>query len=355
MNTKKTIVVMLLTVFLLTLVPFPVFGGISMEEKVVNNKTVSTSNLNHRIVAGSSLPTHAGMSFYDSFVLGSWHGVGTGIYSADEIAFMQSIYVNGSCVNYYVDLTAQTWGVDNGYGFDWWTGTDYHHYLSNLSQVFNNFTSVAAPVTTSVSYSENTDNLTVTMQVNQVVNVTNHTYQITDYYCESPLVLDLDDTRVIDTAKNIWLPHTPKFFGNYAKTFDINGDGNDELCEWIAKSPHDALLVIPQNGKVENALQLFGTAGGYKDGFEKLAIVCDKDKNGWIEGNELKGLNLWLDENNDAICQPSELKNISDYKISKISIKHDNYKGKYLTADGASHTMWDWWPSIAEVRKFKRN
>jgi len=177
------------------------------------------------------------------------------------------------------------------------------------------------------------------------------TYQlVAKLYDGSPLVLDINRDGIIDTAKNDWLPHAPTFYSDYAKYFDITGDGAKDKTEWIARGSRDALLVKPEAGDVDTALQLFGTAGGYADGFEKLAIVCDKDNNGWIEGEEMEGLYLWFDDNNNAICEKDELKPLSDFNIKKLSTKHENYVGSYVTNDGKEQTMWDWWPCIMEIR-----
>ncbi|MFP4496592.1 MAG: hypothetical protein ACLFQV_00140 [Vulcanimicrobiota bacterium] len=181
-----------------------------------------------------------------------------------------------------------------------------------------------------------------------------HTFELLLYlYDASPLVLDLDQNRKIDTARNSWMPHAPKFYKEFARYFDITGDGERDLIEWMSTDPSDGLLVMPENGKVETALQLFGTAGGYADGYEKLSMVCDTDKNGWVEGEELEGLKIWVDSNNDAVSQDSELSELSDYGITRISTSHKDFVSTYETADGNQHMMWDWWPSVFEVRKFR--
>ena len=69
-----------------------------------------------------------------------------------------------------------------------------------------------------------------------------------------------------------------------------------------------------------------------------------------MEGEELKGLALWIDENNNARCESEELKSLEDYGVAKISTEHENYVSRYVTTDGSEHTMWDWWPCMVEVR-----
>ena len=188
-----------------------------------------------------------------------------------------------------------------------------------------------------------------------VVTTVNVTYELVlKVYDYSPLVLDLNEDGKIDVAKGNWRPHAPKFYRQYAKFFDITGDGADDYTEWMAPNANDGLLVMPENGEVKNALQLFGTAGGFRDGYEKLSIVCDKNNNGWVEGEELEGLALWIDSNNDAVCQKDELKKLSDYGVKKISTSHNDYVSKYEKEDGKTVTTWDWWPAMMETRKFHR-
>jgi hypothetical protein len=185
---------------------------------------------------------------------------------------------------------------------------------------------------------------------------TNHTYAIRYYvYSVSPLVLDLDDNRRIDVAEGYWLPHAPKFYMKYTNFFDLTGDGIEDFCEWMSPRAHDGLLCMPdENGQVRNALQLFGTAGGFLNGFEKLSLVCDKDNNGWIEGSELKGLKIWIDKNNDGKCESNEIFGLDTYGITRIATRQKNYVGAFVTSDEKYHVMWDWWPSMTETRKFKR-
>ncbi|MFP4498947.1 MAG: hypothetical protein ACLFQV_12120, partial [Vulcanimicrobiota bacterium] len=191
--------------------------------------------------------------------------------------------------------------------------------------------------------------------------VTMETYEKIDYeivmsaFDYTPLVLDLDKNNKIDTANNDWLPHAPKFYMIFAKYFDMTGDGAKDFTEWVSISPKDGILAMPdENGNVESALQLFGNAGGYLDGFEKLSMVCDTDNNGYVENEELEGLKLWVDENSDAVCQADELHELSEYNITRIGTSHDDYVSSYVTADGNSHTVWDWWPATYQVRKFRR-
>lgn len=176
---------------------------------------------------------------------------------------------------------------------------------------------------------------------------------VADVYDSSPLILDLNGDGKVDTAKNDWRPHAPKFYEANARFFDITGDGTADFTEWVSPGAHDGILVRPENGTVENALQMFGTAGGFSDGFEKLSIVQDANEDGVIEGAELEGLALWVDANSDGLFEPSEMRSLAEFGITRLSTGHKNYVGSF-TANGQPFTMWDWWPAVKETRKFRR-
>ncbi|WP_372368313.1 hypothetical protein [Candidatus Uabimicrobium sp. HlEnr_7] len=165
----------------------------------------------------------------------------------------------------------------------------------------------------------------------------------------SPIVIDLDCNGKPDVAKNEWRPHAPKFFGERTALFDISGNGNLELMEWLGKN--DALLVLPEiDGSVVDGHNLFGTAGGFKDGYAKMAIILDVDKNGWVEKEELEGLYLWQDRNSDAYAQKQEMIEVVDYGIEKIKVSHKNFVS-HCYIKGKKVTTWDWWPAAFELQK----
>ncbi|MHC9538854.1 MAG: hypothetical protein AB9903_04990 [Vulcanimicrobiota bacterium] len=167
----------------------------------------------------------------------------------------------------------------------------------------------------------------------------------------SPIVIDMDNNGIIDSNRNIWTPHAPRFFQERTAYFDITADGSIEYIEWLGQK--DGLLVRANNdGSVTDAQNLFGTAGGYKDGYEKMAEVLDLDKNGWIEGKELEGLSIWRDSNKNAKSEPSELIPLQTLGIERISTSHKNFQSVYVM-NGREYKTWDWWPSGFELMKNK--
>ncbi len=163
----------------------------------------------------------------------------------------------------------------------------------------------------------------------------------------SPIVIDMDNNGIIDANRNMWTPHAPRFFQERTVYFDITGDGSIEYIEWLGQK--DGLLVRTNNdGSVTDANNLFGTAGGYKDGYEKMAEVLDLDKNGWVEGKELEGLSIWSDTNKNGKCETSELIPLSTLGIERISTSHKNFQSVYVM-NGKEFKTWDWWPTGFEL------
>jgi hypothetical protein len=251
-----------------------------------------------------------------------------------EAAYLSTITGLAANTNYYIDMTAQ---VIQTTPFEDYTYNSTSTGTSSTVQIIDPYTTI------------------VTDTVITIVTTNNVVYQIIcQVYDHSPLVLDLSGDGKIQVARNQWMPHAPKFYPEFARYFDMVGDGSMLYSEWVAPGIKDGFLVKPEDGRVESALQLFGTAGGYRDGFEKLSHVCDTDKNGWVEGPELQGLALWIDSNSDAICQEDELKPLHDYGITRISTASKDYLSRFTTREGREFAMWDWWPASMEVRRFKR-
>lgn len=367
---KRLIVVILLMVLCFSIL-IPVDANVTgkrdtrvYKEHVQGLPKDITFNDNHDMVMGFArkelTPNFLSNDWEDSGFINHWglddYGfVGIDVFntllSPTEMNYLQSITGLQASVPYFIDLTGHT------------IQTAPFTILTTHINVTIPITTAPAGTTTHNSYtqttvaSENLDPYTIletttTALVNETHNIN---YQVVaKIYDASPLVLDLNLDKKIDTAKNQYLPHAPKFYREFAKFFDITGDGSEEFTEWIAVNAKDGLLVMPENGKVENALQLFGTAGGYANGFEKLSLLCDKNGDGWVDGKELEGLAIWIDDNDNAICDNGELKALADFGITRLATAQNKYVGKYMTADNHEHVMWDWWPACYEVRKARR-
>ncbi len=174
----------------------------------------------------------------------------------------------------------------------------------------------------------------------------------------SPIVLDLDGNGRLDTATGEWRPHTLRKHvgGKYLLTmYDINGDNVDELVEWIG--PSDGFLVMPKDVKrtmetgVITADEMFGTAGGYTDGYSKLSLL-DRNGDKFLTGDELNGLYIWQDKNSNTLVDKGELVSVTEVGITKICIRHSNY-ASYFIMNGKTYRMWDWWPITMMIKKSK--
>ncbi len=235
----------------------------------------------------------------------------------------------------YIPQDIPTYGTFIGYGnFD-----IYQNFVLSQDQIKSIFSNLAG--------TQNTQEGDFTINYN--INIAGH--WLIDYL--SPIVLDLNNDKKIDVAYNYWLPHAPKFFNQNVVLFDISGDRVPDLVEWVVGS-NDGLLVEPGVDKVTSALDLFGTAGGYKDGYEKLSKY-DKDNNGFIEGKELEGFKVWIDKNQNGKCEENELFDIKQFNIKRLSVNHNGkYVSYYETNDGQKRLMWDWWPSTIIIKKIAK-
>lgn len=116
-----------------------------------------------------------------------------------------------------------------------------------------------------------------------------------------------------------------------------------EETEWLAKNGGDGLLVwdVDNNGKIESSKELFGEFDidgkkKFSNGYEKLAHHFDKNKDGKVEGDELKGLKIWKDSNADGKVDAGELQELSQYNISSFDVK--NYDGKTMEGSYSTST-----------------
>lgn len=174
------------------------------------------------------------------------------------------------------------------------------------------------------------------------------TWQISTLNTVSPILLDMDGDGKIQASGGEWLPHE-KLHTERLAFFDFYGDKFPVLMEWAG--PDDGILCRPNPDGSIDGTSLFGTANGFKDGFEALKAL-DSDSNGRLEGAELDGLYVWLDTNGDARPQPSEVRPIQEHGITEISVNHKNYVS-YFVQNGERQAMFDWWPQMYELNRIK--
>jgi len=172
-------------------------------------------------------------------------------------------------------------------------------------------------------------------------------YELNLYGISTPLILDMDGDKKLEASKGDWLPHR---LAKDAKmvAFDINGDGFDEVVEWVG--PNDGLLLV-YNGQQVTGNDLFGAAGGFDSGYEKLS-AHDTDGNGIISGNELDELSVWQDKNGNAKVDSGEISSVTSLGISEIATNHKLWVSSFKQ-NGETKVMWDWHPTMALGKKRK--
>lgn len=173
-------------------------------------------------------------------------------------------------------------------------------------------------------------------------------YSLQETIFTSPLVFDMDGDGKLEASKNQHLPHL--YNGGMVVEFDMVGDGFLDLTEWVG--PNDGLLVVDNHGEEISANNLFGTAGGFNHGYEKLSLF-DKNKNGEISGEELVGLNVWQDKNSNAKVDKGEMQSLQEAGITSISLNHSSEMISSFVQNGVTKKMWDWYPNVFRVKRKK--
>lgn len=309
--------------------------------EVTNTKT--TINVTNNIYTNSTSSANLGNTDYGH---ASWYATGHSGSMQDKMDATKASMVSAG----WSASTSTSYNSSNNYTYR----TDT---FTRVRNIVTTTTSVDTQVATSQSISyamidgqlvkkQNT-NITETVTTTNVINTDRRTETQTVTGNGEPITLDTTNTGKITTARNEWLAHSPSFYSEFASKFDFTGDGIPDNCEWVANNP-DALLCMPVKGQINGVTELFGNLGGYANGFDKLSVLCDKDNNGIVEGEELNGLMLWVDSNRNGIADAGELKTLESYGITKFYTEHKNFVGKYETSDGQTHTMWAWFPSLQQ-------
>ena len=164
----------------------------------------------------------------------------------------------------------------------------------------------------------------------------------------SPLVLDITGNGVLQASNGQNMPGHDVVKENNIIS-DFFGDGFEIAMEWVG--PQDGLLVAPKaDGSVDMSC-LFGTAGGYETGYEKLSLY---DKNGdmKVNGEELNDLAIWQDANGNGIADAGEVKSVKSLGITSINVEFnkENFVSSF-ERNGQTYKMWDWWPNAVELVK----
>lgn len=181
----------------------------------------------------------------------------------------------------------------------------------------------------------------------QITTSSGHRYTIYAYDTSTPLVLDLDGDQKLEASNGQHLPHEANRTNTKWTEFDINGDGFDELIEWVG--PNDGLLIVYNGNQKVTGADLFGDAKGYVDGYEQLATL-DSNGDSKVSGDELKTLSVWQDKNGNAKVDAGEVTSVKELGISEIGCSHTNMIS-YFIRNNKTYLMWDWYPTMLMVKK----
>lgn len=99
-----------------------------------------------------------------------------------------------------------------------------------------------------------------------------------------------------------------------------------EKTEWLKKNGGDGLLVWDVNGdgQIGSSKELFGNFDihgkkKFENGYEKLAHYFDKNGDGKVRGKELKGLQIWADQNANGKVDKGELQSLKQHDINMLN------------------------------------
>jgi hypothetical protein len=175
------------------------------------------------------------------------------------------------------------------------------------------------------------------------------TYTLTERYYTSPLLLDLDGNGEFGASNGFWLPHN--YEGARLVEFDMTGDGFLDLTEWVG--PTDGLLMVydKEKGHV-SANDLFGNAGGFDSGYEKLSLL-DENGDSQITGSELSTLSVWSDANGNAMVDKGEVQSVQELGITMISLNADKHYVSHFIQNGKKKKIVDWYPSLFPSKRTK--
>lgn len=179
-----------------------------------------------------------------------------------------------------------------------------------------------------------------------VTNVAYDIYHSAGNKFVSPLVMDMTGEGKLQASNGQHMPHKTVDMSNVILA-DFYGDGFEIGMEWVG--PQDGLLVAPKADGTVDMSTLFGTAGGYESGYEKLSLF-DKNNDGVISGAELAGLAIWQDANGNGVADAGEVTKVSELGVTKINLNHNQFVSSF-ERNGETFKMWDWWPSAVELQK----
>lgn len=134
--------------------------------------------------------------------------------------------------------------------------------------------------------------------------------------------------------------------------FDLDGTGRaSQRWQWV--EPGAVLLVWDphETGRIASGRQLFGSATWWLlpgDGFRAMALL-DDDGDGWLAGEELRGLAGWRDRNGDGLSQRGEVVPLETLGVRGLATEATGHDGDHPVhrsglrlEGGRTLPLWDW-------------
>ena len=116
---------------------------------------------------------------------------------------------------------------------------------------------------------------------------------------------------------------------NLTVVFDLDGTGRLQGIPWV--QPTTGILVWDpgDRGMVSSGRQLIGSVTWWifwRDGYQVLQALDDSG-NGVLEGEELRGLGVWMDHNINGASEPGEVVPIDRTAVVSIRTQPDGHSG----------------------------
>ncbi|MDX1920600.1 MAG: hypothetical protein SFU25_07710 [Candidatus Caenarcaniphilales bacterium] len=147
-----------------------------------------------------------------------------------------------------------------------------------------------------------------------------------DGACYCPIILSIDSS-------------SPSIDIDKAVKFSFDGKSNKETYWLNSHNGQVGFLVydLNKNGRVDSGQELLSefTAGKqFKNGYEALARLFDRNRDLKITAKELEGLLLWIDSNHDGKSVKSELKTMKELNIVELKLKNLDYTKRNILGGG---------------------
>lgn len=143
-------------------------------------------------------------------------------------------------------------------------------------------------------------------------------------------------------------------------TFDLAGLGTDHRWPWVTAKAGVLVWDPRATGRIESGRQLFGNMTWqmlFRDGYEALSTL-DRNGDGALNGRELDGIGLWVDQDQDAVSDPGEVLTVTGAGIESIRVNASRDASGMLHVthgvtwrDGRVTASYDWVPTSKPLVK----